>query len=143
MKTVFLGTRNPHCVLGVPSFANAEQILSAYRKRVEVLLLYQFDKVTHPVEWQIVNDMRCELTEAYVQVRSSDYNGNRHATATTTLLDEDMPATCGNPDNTPVTAEKRGRGADGTGRPYVAKSKSLVLSSTHGGFQANQHKEEV
>lgn len=118
MKIEFLRTRNPYCVLGVPSFANGGQIRTAYRKRVSVLHLYRFDKATHPIEWRIVSDMLCELTEAYVQARSSDCNGNGHSTAPTTLLDKDRPAKGDNHDHAPVNVEKECyTGAEIIGRP--------------------------
>ena len=82
MKIEFLGKRNPYHVLGVPSFANEGLIRSAYRKRVNVLHLYHFDKATQPAEWQIVHDMLCELTEAYVHACLSNQDRNDHSTAT-------------------------------------------------------------
>lgn len=69
MKIRRLSTRNPHYILGVPPFASARQIRSAYAKRIELLNPYRFDKTTQPMEWQVVNDILHELNDAYTQLR--------------------------------------------------------------------------
>jgi hypothetical protein len=87
-----VATKNPYYVLGVPSFANAGQLRSAYVKRVKVLHPYHFDKATQPSEWQMVNDMLQELNEAYAQVRSSVQNRNGHSETKATPQRKPRPA---------------------------------------------------
>jgi len=118
MKTEFLYMRNPYCVLGVPSFANAGQIYAAYRKRVEVLRLYRFDKSLHPAERQIVNDMLRELAGAYIQVCSLDSKAS-------------------------TNAEKTRRGDNGIKGSGVAKSKPPISYSIKGKSRKYQHNEEI
>jgi hypothetical protein len=70
MKIEFLSKRSPHQILGVSSFSTASQIRSAYMKRIEVLDDYRYDQTTHPLEWQVVNEIRQELINAYAELYS-------------------------------------------------------------------------
>jgi curved DNA-binding protein CbpA len=67
-KKITGGKRTSYHVLGVPTFASAREIRSAYLKRVEVLSAYRFDKAKQPMEWQVVVDVLRELNDAYVQL---------------------------------------------------------------------------
>ena len=132
MKTEASGNKNPYYILGVPSFANARQIRSAYVKRVRVLQPYRFDKGTQPVEWQIVNDVLRELDEAYAQVRSSDHHGNNPFETPGAPQGKPMPAKTDDHGRTPVNAGNRCYIGAGIGARYVMKSKPLILCSMHG-----------
>lgn len=94
MKTEFLSKRSPYHILGVPTFANARQIQSAYVKRVEVLGRYRFDKATQPLEWHVVNDILQELNDAYAQLRSPHQLGTAHSE--TTPASQVKPGLAGN-----------------------------------------------
>ena len=82
MKTEFLSKRSPYHILGVPTFANAKQIDSAYAKRVEMLDRYRFDKATQPMEWQVVNEILQDLNNAYAQLRLPYQTGMAHSELT-------------------------------------------------------------
>lgn len=125
METEPLAKRkNPYHVLGVPSFAKANQIRSAYKKRVKVLDPYRFDKTSQPIEWQIVNDILVELNQAYAQVHSSDHNGKDHGEATTTSQNRSRPAEAIQID-TPMN--RGNRKCDVAETQHLMKSKPLIL----------------
>jgi len=90
MKIEFLvNEKNPYHVLGVPSFATSRLIRMAYMRRVKMLRPYRFDKATHPIQWQIANDLLQELNEAYEQLLSLDKNKKGHSEATSTAQAKD------------------------------------------------------
>src|ERR1051326_6432680 len=52
-------------MLGVPMDASADEIRSAYRKRISVIHPDRFDASLQPDQWQAANEMLIELNDAY------------------------------------------------------------------------------
>jgi hypothetical protein len=69
VKLPFL-RKTPFQVLGVPSYATAEEIHSAYLKRLEALKPYRFDKSQEHEQWTAVNEIVEELHQAYANLLS-------------------------------------------------------------------------
>ncbi|HJQ27233.1 MAG TPA: J domain-containing protein [Blastocatellia bacterium] len=57
--------RDYYRLLGVPLSASAEEIRSAYRKRISVIHPDRFDPERQPEQWQAANEMLMELNSAY------------------------------------------------------------------------------
>src|SRR5436853_7766813 len=57
--------RDYYQLLGVPFGASAEEIRSAYRKRISVIHPDRFDPALQPEQWQAANEMLMELNSAY------------------------------------------------------------------------------
>ena len=57
--------RDHYQLLGVSVKASADEIRSAYRKRISVIHPDRFDAQLQPEQWRAANEMLIELNEAY------------------------------------------------------------------------------
>jgi hypothetical protein len=124
METEALSKRkNPYYVLGVPSFASKGQIKSAYKKRVQALRPYRFDQATQSQDWNILNDVLRELTEAYADVYSAVQKEKVARTPSSGTARHDIPLNRGN-----------GNGDKAIEQTELSHTKShtVILSSVHG-----------